>query len=117
MPARPAQGGENLNVRIAELEAEIGRHQVVQQQLARAKVLLDGELQRFTVIQQYVQKAALADDLETFYQLTIESVVEAFEFEAALITRSEEDPARQRVAASFGFEDAFVDQYLTLEEG
>jgi class 3 adenylate cyclase len=117
MPYRPVQDGADLSARITELEAEISRHQVVQQQLARAKVLLDSELQRFTVIQQYVQNAALADDLESFYQLTIESIVEAFEFEVALVMRSEDDPSRQRIVASFGFEDSFIGEYLTLEEG
>ena len=116
MPAGPVQDGGDLGARIAELEAEISHHQVVLQQLSRAKVLLDSELQRFTVIQQYVQKAALADDLESFYQMTIESIVEAFEFEVALIMRSEEDPTRQRIVASFGFEDPLTGRYLTMKE-
>ena len=117
MPAGPVHNAVNLGDRIAELEAEIGHHQVVQQQLVLAKGLIDSELQRFTVIQHYVQQAVLAEDLEAFYQLTIESVIEAFEFEVALIMRSEEDPTRQRIVAAFGFEDEFTDQCLPLEEG
>ena len=96
--------GVRTSERLAELEREIGHHQVVQQRLSDAKASLDRELQRFRVIQRYVKKAVFADTLEAFYKLTTEAVVEAFEFEVALFLRSSGGPGKLRVVAAFGFE-------------
>ena len=116
MPGGSGQDPDDAKARIAQLEAEISRHQVVQQQLVNAKDLIDRELKRVRVIQQYVEKAVLAENLDLFYQLTVESVIEAFEFEVALILRSDGAPDRLQVVADFGFEEEHVSHFLPMCE-
>lgn len=108
----PPQGPD----RIAELEGEIARHQVVHQRLSDSKRLLDHELRRFYVIQQYVQRAALAETLEAFYTTTLEAIIEAFEFEVALFLRSDGEASRLTVVASFGFENDIQGSTLPFDE-
>ncbi len=116
MPGGSGQDPGDAKTRIAELEAEISRHLVVQQRLVNAKDLIDRELQRVRVIQRYVEKAVLAEDLDLFYRLTVESVIEAFEFEVALFLRSDGEPDRLRVVADFGFDEEHVSQSLPMSE-
>jgi len=102
--------------RIAELEAEVARHQVVHQRLSDAKRLLDQELQRFQVIQQYVERAALAETLESFYETTLEAVIEAFEFEVALFLRRDDDADSLSVVSCFGFDRVITGEVLPFDE-
>jgi hypothetical protein len=92
---------ETLAARIAQLEAEVGRHQVQHQQLATAKDRIDRELQRFKTIQHYVQQAVLAESLNQLNELTLEAIIEAFEFEVALFLTWDGQLA---IAHAFGFE-------------
>lgn len=102
--------------RIAELEAEVARHQVVHQRLSDAKRLLDQELDRFRVIQQYVERAVQAETLEAFYETTLESVIEAFEFEVALFLRKDGAPDRVSVVSCFGFDDVITGRELPFDD-
>lgn len=90
-----------LAARIAQLEAEVGRHQVQHQQLVGAKARIDRELQRFQAIQHYVQRAVLAGGLTELNVLTLEAIIEAFEFEVALFLAWDGQLA---VTHAFGFE-------------
>lgn len=92
---------ETLAARIAQLEAEAGRHQVQHQQLAIAKDRIDRELQRFQAIQHYVQRAVLVESLTELNELTLEAIIEAFEFEVALFLTWDGQLA---IAHAFGFE-------------
>jgi class 3 adenylate cyclase len=92
---------ETLAARIAQLEAEVGRHQVQHQQLVGAKARIDRELQRFQAIQQYVQRAVLAESVTELNELTLEAIIEAFEFEVALFLAWNGELS---VAHVFGFE-------------
>ena len=92
---------EALAARIAQLEAEVGRHQVQHQQLVGAKGRIDRELQRFQAIQLYVQRAVLVGNLAELNELTLEAIIEAFEFEVALFL---EWNGQLSVAHAFGFE-------------
>jgi class 3 adenylate cyclase len=92
---------EALATRIAQLEAEVGRHQVQHQQLVGAKGRIDRELQRFQAIQLYVQRAVLAGSLTELNVLTLEAIIEAFEFEVALSLTWD---GQLSVAEAFGFE-------------
>lgn len=90
----------------AKLEADSGRHLVMQQDLIYAKGQVDSELMRFTAIQSYISNALDTDDPDEFYALTLESAVEAFEFEVALFLKATDSRKLLKVAAEFGFEDA-----------
>jgi class 3 adenylate cyclase len=92
---------ESLAARIAQLEAEASRRHVQHQQLATAKDRIDRELQRFQAIQHYVQRAVLADSLTELIELTLEAIIEAFEFEVALFLTWNGQIA---IAHAFGFE-------------
>ena len=92
---------ETLAARIAQLEAEVGRQYVQRQQLASAKDRIDRELQRFRAIQLYVQRAVLAENLTELNVLTLEAIIEAFEFEVALFLAWD---GQLSVAHVFGFE-------------
>jgi class 3 adenylate cyclase len=92
---------EALATRIAQLETEVGRQQVLHQRLVGAKGRIDRELQRFQAIQAYVQKAVLVENLTELNVLTLEAIIEAFEFEVALFL---DWNGQLSVAESFGFE-------------
>ena len=92
---------ESLAARIAQLEAEAGRRHMQHQQLATAKDRIDRELQRFQAIQHYVQRAVLAESLTELNELTLEAIIEAFEFEVALFLAWNGQLA---IAHAFGFE-------------
>jgi class 3 adenylate cyclase len=92
---------EALAARIAQLEAEVGRQQVQHQQLVVAKGRIDRELQRFQAIQLYVQRAGLVEGLTELNTLTLEAIIEAFEFEVALFLAWD---GKLSVAHAFGFE-------------
>lgn len=92
---------ESLAARIAQLETEVGRQQVLHQRLAVAKGRIDRELQRFQAIQLYVQRAVLVESLTALNVLTLEAIAEAFEFEVALFL---DWHGQLSVAHAFGFE-------------
>jgi class 3 adenylate cyclase len=104
---------ETQAARIAQLETEVGRHQVQHQQLVIAKGRIDRELHRFRAIQLYVQRAVLFESLAELYVLTAEAIVEAFEFEVALFLSWD---GRLSVAYAFGFEQD-PPATLPFEEG
>jgi class 3 adenylate cyclase len=99
--------------RIAQLEAEVGQHQVQHQLLVGAKDRIDRELQRFRAIQLYVQRAVLAGSLAELNELTLEAIIEAFELEVALFLAWD---SKLSVAHSFGFEQD-LPTILPFEEG
>jgi hypothetical protein len=112
---------EELEARCAKLEAEKGRNLVMQQDLIHAKGQVDSELMRFKAIQAYSAKALHTDDPDEFCSLTLEAVIEAFEFEVALFLRATESEKLLRVAGEFGFDDPptdlpFSPKWLTSDE-
>ncbi|MBC8240835.1 MAG: hypothetical protein H8E30_10220, partial [Alphaproteobacteria bacterium] len=100
------RGYEELEARCAKLEAESGRNLVMQQDLIHAKGQVDGELMRFKAIQAFIAKALEADAPDEFYALTLESVIEAFEYEVALFLQATESEKLLLVSSEFGFDDA-----------
>ena len=97
---------EELEAICAKLEAESGRNLVMQQDLIHAKGQVDGELMRFKAIQAFIAKALEADDPDEFFSLTLESVIEAFEYEVALFLQAAESDKLLLVSGEFGFEEA-----------
>lgn len=88
-----------------KLEAENARHSVVQSNLFATKDRLDRELMRFRSIQAYIASALDAATVTEFYTLTLESIIEAFEFEVAMVLRVSEGSGALVVTAEFGFND------------
>ena len=97
---------EELEARCAKLEAETGRNLLMQQELIHAKDQVDGELMRFKAIQAFIAKALDADDPDAFFSLTLESVIEAFEYEVALFLQVAESDKLLHVSGEFGFDEA-----------
>ena len=75
---------------------------------------IDRELQRFQAIQLYVQRAVLVQSLTGLHVLTLEAIVEAFEFEVALFLTWD---GKLSVAHAFGFETRPAAATLPFEEG
>ncbi len=95
---------EELAAVCARLEADSGRHLVMQQDLIRAKDQVDGELMRFKAIQSYIAKALDAEGADEFFTLTLEAIIEAFEFEVALFLQATDSADTLSVASEFGFD-------------
>ncbi len=100
---------EELEALCARLEAESGRSQVMQQDLIHAKGQVDGELMRFKAIQAYIAKAFETDDPNDFFSLTLESVIEAFEYEVALFLQATDSDKLLTVSGEFGFQEPPAD--------
>lgn len=98
-----------LEALCARLEAEAGHHIVMRQDLIRAKDQVDAELMRFKAIQAYIANALDAADAAAFFTLTLEAVIEAFEFEVALFLQTAESDKVLTVSGQFGFDEAPAD--------
>jgi len=96
---------EELLAICEKLEAESGRHVVVQSDLFATKDRLDRELARFKAIQDYITSALETTTIGAFHTLTLESIIEAFEFEVALVLRTAGAGDTLVAAAEFGFDD------------
>ena len=110
-----------LEALCAKLEAESGRHLVMQQDLIHAKNQVDAELMRFKAIQAFIAHALDASDPETFFTITLEAVIEAFEFEVALFLQSTESNRLLTVSGAFGFDEPppalpFSPQWIGTDE-
>lgn len=88
-----------------KLEQEAGQLLIMQRDLVRAKDQVDDELGRFKSIQTYIGNALIAESSEDFFEVTLEAIVEAFEFEAALFVTLDEAGKNLTVVSSFGFDD------------
>jgi hypothetical protein len=96
---------EKLASALAKLEAEAGQQLVMQRDLIGAKDQVDDELMRFKSIQGSISGALDVESEQDFYQLTLEAVIEAFEFEMAIFFLPCDEPNCMRVAAEFGLDD------------
>ena len=92
---------ERLNAQIAELQAQVARLSVVQQQSIDSRDRLDRELERFASIHAYNTRAIAVHDPARFAAITAEAVCEVFELELGLLWPTEPDgtPAEQPAAA------------------
>jgi len=103
-PKEPRSYEELLAI-CEKLEAESGRHVVVQSDLFATKDRLDRELARFKAIQDYITGALETTTIGDFHTLTLESIIEAFEFEVALVLHTAGAGDTLVAAAEFGFDD------------
>ena len=95
-----------------ELEERIIRFSRVQQQLINTKDLLDRELRRFTLIQDFNTQALKSNSIQEFGQVTAESLIEVFELEFSLFWLFE-PPRKVKEAPS---EATVVSEGLDLDE-
>jgi class 3 adenylate cyclase len=97
---------EELEALCQELQAQAMRHVVVQQQLNGARDRVDRELSLFRAIRRYIERALTLTDFHEFATHTLESIIDAFEFEVALFLRLEEDGRTLSVVEQFGLDAA-----------
>ena len=76
---------DSTRAEIARLQAHLARLTIVQQQLIEARNQLDQELERFAGIQTYNTRAIAIPDADRFAEVTLETVLELFEVEFALL--------------------------------
>ncbi len=88
-----------------KLVHETGQLLIMQRDLTNAKDQIDDELMRFKSIQSYIAKALDTEAEPDFFDVTLESVVEAFEFEVALFVTFDQDAGHLDVVHQFGFDE------------
>ena len=81
----PVNESEALKAEIAKLQAHLARLSGVQQQLIDTRDRLDRELERFAGIQAYNTRAIVIRDPALFAEVTVETALELFEVEFALL--------------------------------
>jgi class 3 adenylate cyclase len=106
---------EELKARHDKLQKEAARSLIIGQELITAKDQLDRDLARFMTIQSYGEQAIHVEDREEFYQLSVESIIEAFEIECSALLKYDKADSRLIVMAAFGFDDLKVGEALTID--
>ena len=106
---------QELKARHDKLQKEAARSLIIGQELITAKDQLDRDLARFMTIQSYGEKAIHVGDREEFYQLSLESIIEAFEVECSALLKYDKEGDRLIVMAAFGFDDLKVGEALIID--
>ena len=106
---------EELKARHDKLQKEAARSLIIGQELITAKDQLDRDLARFATIQSYGEKAIHSKDRKQFYQLSVESLIEAFEVECSAILTYDREGGRLAVEASFGFDNLVAGEALKID--
>lgn len=83
MPMANEPSYDELKTQCNDLQAQIIHFLKVEQDLINTRNKLDRDLSLFISIQEYSQKVILAESLDEFATITIESVIEAFEVECS----------------------------------
>jgi class 3 adenylate cyclase len=106
---------DELKTRHDDLQKQAARSLIIGQELITAKDQLDRDLARFMTIQSYGEKAIHVVDREEFYQLSVESIIEAFEVECSALLKYDKDGDCLIVMAAFGFDDLKVGEALIID--
>jgi PAS domain S-box-containing protein len=93
---------DELSAICDQLQAQVSRGLKVEQDLISTRDALDQELARFKVLQAFNDAALRVKDVDALTVLSLESVVEAFEFEVAVLLRFGEAADNVSVLGSFG---------------
>lgn len=94
---------EELIARSDDLQGQVIRFLKVEQDLIHTRNQLDRDLARFRAIQSYSQRIILADSMEEFAEITVESVIETFEVECSAFFSFDEQEQCLKVQSMFGF--------------
>ena len=95
---------DELKARYDDLQKQAAHSLTVQQELVLAKDNLDRDLSRFLTMQAYSEKAIRSGSLELFSQITVEAIIETFEFECSALLTYDKTESNLKVSAAFGFE-------------
>jgi class 3 adenylate cyclase len=106
---------DDLKAKYDDLQKRATRSLKVEQDLIYAKDSLDRELARFRGIQSYSEKAIYVSRLKDFAEITVESVIEAFEVECSAMLTYDQAGNILKVEATFGFEDFGVGHPLDID--
>lgn len=82
---------EQLSEMCDRLQSQVSRHLKVEQDLIDTRRALDQELSRFKIFQSYNDRALRTESLEELTTLSLEALVEAFEFERSAMLRFVDD--------------------------
>jgi class 3 adenylate cyclase len=99
-PSEPSY--QELEESLKRLEGERSKRLQNQQELAAAKDRVDQELVRFAVMQGLFEQTLEAADEDTFIEITLEAIIEAFELEIAFFLLAIPGSSRFSVAGMFG---------------
>ena len=67
------------------VQKQLRKFLVIQQKLIDAQRRIDQELQRADIIQDYIRDVLYSSDLDNFYEKTVSSMIEAFEFDCGAL--------------------------------
>lgn len=102
---------DSTRAEIARLQEHLARLTIVQQQLIEARNQLDQELERFAGIQAYNTRAIAIPDADRFAEVTLETVLELFEVEFALLWPTDpQGQPREAPSAVVGIADQGLGQ-------
>jgi signal transduction histidine kinase len=99
------QTKEELVARCDDLQGQVIRFLKVEQDLIHTRNQLDRDLARFKAIQSYSQRIILAESMEEFAEITVESVIETFEVECSAFFSYDEQKKCLNALSMFGFEE------------
>jgi len=104
-----------LKAKHDDLQKQATRSLTIQQELILAKDNSDRDLSRFMAIQAYSEKALRSGSLEIFSQITVEAIIETFEFECSALLTYDKIQGSLKVSAAFGFEELEAGHSLKID--
>jgi class 3 adenylate cyclase len=106
---------DELKTRYEDLQKHTTRSLKIEQDLINARDSLDRDLTRFKTFQTYSEKVLYATRLQDFAEITVESIIEAFEVECSALLTYDKTNNSLKAEATFGFEDFGVGQILDID--
>ena len=95
---------DELKAKCDDFQSQIIHSMVVKQDLINARNSLDRDLARFQAIQSYSRQAIRAESLDGFGEITVESIIEAFEVECSALLVYDKKQKNLKMLASFGID-------------
>ena len=99
---------------VEDLRRDLTRSVRIEQKLNEARDLLDRDLARFKAIQSFNEKAINATNTQEFIQVTVESIIEAFEVECSAFFTYDEAQDVLSLLDSLGLDDSLKGNSLKM---
>jgi len=106
---------DELKARHDELQRQAARSLFIGQDLINAKDRLDRDMTRFMTFQKYGERAIYVRSFEEFSQITVESIIEAFEVECSAMLTYDKITGDLKVVAAFGLDKLELGSSLRSE--
>lgn len=106
---------DELKAKHDNFQKQAARSLTIQQELILAKDNLDRDLSRFLTMQTYSEKIIQSGSFEIFSQITVEAIIETFEFECSALLTYDKTQGNLKVSASFGIEDLETGYSLKID--